>query len=261
MPELDNDTIVADPEHSANENEPTQFAKGYAGEIKADDDERSFVATITTETVDRDGDVVLAKGLDFENFLKNPVVLLGHPMGIEGIADLPIGRATWIKAKGRKVIAEVAPAPTDMGNEVFDLIKGGFLNAVSIGFRSIDAGPPTEKELRKHPEWAGANRIFRESELVEFSVVNVPANPDALISAIRKGHIRLSAPTMQAFFEHEIYPPQPERSIKRIVTMVHSPIMRPIIIPDVPLDAKQIRCIAERTVQTARGRLVPVNTP
>ncbi len=261
MSETDNDTIVADPEHGANENEPTQYAKGYAGEIKADDDERSFVATITTEAVDRDGDVVLAKGLDFENFLKNPVVLLGHPFGIEGAADLPVGKARWVKAKGRKVITEVIPALiTDIGMTVFNLIKGGFLNAVSIGFRSIESSAPTEKELRSRPEWAGANRIFRKTELVEFSIVNVPSNPDALISAIRKGNLSMSDDTLKHFgMDPEDIKPQPGRSIKRIVTLRKCPIIRPApTIRRVPLSEKQIQAIAERAAQTARGRLMPI---
>lgn len=258
------DTIISDAEPGGNDDIPTieHATKDYAGEIKADDDERSFVATITTETVDRDGDVVLAKGLDFESFNKNPVVLLGHPMGMSGPGDLPIGRAKWVKAKGRKVIAEVVPAPTELGNEVFELIRGGFLSAVSIGFRAIDVGPPTTKELKSHPEWAEAKRIFRKSELVEFSVVNVPANPDALITAIRKGLVKLSDDTLKSFGvtiepEPEVEP-QPQSVIKRIVTFRKCPIIRPApMIRHIPLTTEQIKDIAKRTTQSARGRMVP----
>lgn len=236
-----------------------QYAKDFTGELKADHDESVFQATITTETVDRDGDVVLAKGLDFEAFLKNPVVLLGHPFAIESAFDLPVGKANWIKAKGRKVIAEVTPAPTEMGKEIFELIKGGFLNAVSIGFDPIDDGPPTEKELRARPEWAGARRIFRKAELVEFSIVNVPANPDALISAIRKGNLSMSAETLKHFgVEPQAIEPQPQRSIKRIVTMQRVVTMQPAaIVRAVPLTKEQIKAITTRTVLTARGRMVP----
>lgn len=266
--ETNDQTIVAPPEADGNDNEGNEppelagasYAKSFTGELKADDDERFFQATITTETVDRDGDVVLAKGLDFQNFLQNPVVLLGHPFDISSSFDLPIGKTNWIKAKGRKVIAEVTPAPTDMGNEIFELIKGGFLNAVSIGFRAIDSGPPTEKDLRAHPEWAKASRIFRKSELVEFSIVNVPANPEALISAVRKGNLSLSEKTLKQFGVtiKPVIENKSTTAIKRIVTITHTPIIRPVATMRRPaLDAEQVETIIRRTAQTLRGRMVP----
>jgi hypothetical protein len=52
-------------------------------------------------------------------------------------------------------------------------VKSGFLNAGSVG------GIPLKIELvedKKDPTWA----IFREMELIEFSICNVPANPFAL---------------------------------------------------------------------------------
>ena len=123
------------------------------------------------------------------------------------------------------------------------------------------AGPPNEKELRARPEWAGASRIFRKSELVEFSVVNVPANPDALVTAIRKGNLSLSAATLKHFFgvEPTAVEPQPIRDIKRVVTITRVPMIRrvPIIRP-VTITNEQVKAIAQRTVQTARGRMVPV---
>jgi phage head maturation protease len=57
----------------------------------------------------------------------------------------------------------------------------GFLNATSVGFR------PLEWTLSKDPsrgadEWEpGAD--FHRAELVEFSIVSVPCNPEALLEA------------------------------------------------------------------------------
>lgn len=166
-------------------------SKFYDSELKAvDDDEGTFTATITTGAVDRDHEIIIAKGVSFENFLKVPVVMFGHDHH-----GLPIGKALWVKsARGGKIIAKVKVAPTEFAQEVFELIKGGFLSAVSIGFRPIGDknGPPTEKEIAKNPDMAGARWVYRESDLLEFSVVNVPANPEALITAVGKGAVSLS---------------------------------------------------------------------
>lgn len=165
--------------------------KSYEAEIKADDDEEgTFTATITTGAIDRDHEIIVAKGISFENFLKRPTVLFGHDH-----TGLPIGKALWVKsARGGKIIAKVRVAPTEFAQEVLELIKGGFLGAVSIGFRPTGekSGPPKPEEVKKNPDWADARWIYREVELLEFSVVNVPANPEALITAVGKGAVSLS---------------------------------------------------------------------
>jgi len=158
--------------------------KGYECKAEVDSEENTFTAVINTGIVDRDREVVLPKGGDFNQFMKNPVVPFGH-----NYQSPPIAKALWIKQSRGKVIMKARAAPTDMGQEVFDLIRGGFLNAVSIGFEPVgdNFGPPSEKELKAHPEWAPARTIFREWNLLEVSVVPVPSNAEALIQAVGKG--------------------------------------------------------------------------
>ncbi len=186
--------------------------KSYVGELKADDDANTFTAVISTSAVDRDNEVIVAKGISFDRFMKNPVVLFGHDHH-----SLPVGKAMNIRSRGSKVIARVKAAPTEFGQEVFALIKGGFLNAISIGFdpfKDRDFGPPTDAEIKKNPELAGVDRIFRKVDLLEFSVVNVPSNPEALITAVGKGKINLSPETAKAL---GIDMDKPEQSIERIM--------------------------------------------
>ena len=40
--------------------------------------ERSITQYVSTHSVDRDNDIVLAKGIDLKNYRKNPVVLFNH---------------------------------------------------------------------------------------------------------------------------------------------------------------------------------------
>lgn len=173
--------IGAEPEKTIE----ASFVKNYElKRIDIDEDEKAFIATITTSAIDRDNEVVLPKGGNYEDFLKNPVILFGHNYNA-----MPVARALWVKAQGGRIVAKGVPAPTQIGSEVYELIKGGFLNAVSIGFKPIDDefGPPTTKELEKHPDWSGVKTVYRKWKLLEFSVVPVPSNPDALIEAVGKG--------------------------------------------------------------------------
>lgn len=173
-----------------------EICKAYdADAMSVQAGERSIIATISTATVDRDKEVVLPKGGDLKHFRKNPVVLLGH-----NYHDLPIGRATWIKVSsgGDEIIAKTRLVPGPRGDEVLQLFQGGFLKAFSIGFDTDwkTAGPPTPDEILKNAEWANARMIHRKWTLLEYSVVTIPANPDALAHAVSKGAVKMSSSMM-----------------------------------------------------------------
>lgn len=117
----------------------------------------------STNDVDRHGDVVPSsvweKGI--QNYLRNPVILAYHDH------SQPIGRMVEYKgdSKGLWIKARVSSAAKQ-----FSLIKDGILSAFSIGFRVLDA------------EYNSAAEVFliKELELVEISVVSVPANQNSL---------------------------------------------------------------------------------
>lgn len=117
-----------------------------------------------TTTVDRAGDIIpktaWEKGI--ANYLKNPIVLAYHDH------DEPIGRVTEheISDKGLWVKARISAAADD----VFSLIKDGVLTAFSVGFYIKDAIYDAATDLF----------IIKELELIEISVVAVPANQDSL---------------------------------------------------------------------------------
>jgi HK97 family phage prohead protease/HK97 family phage major capsid protein len=117
----------------------------------------------STTDVDRQGDVVPSsvweKGMT--NYLKNPIILAYHDH------SNPIGRMTEHKTdgKGLWIKARISTAAKQ-----FQLIKDGILTAFSIGFRVLDA------------EYNSAAEVFliKELELVEISVVSVPANQNTV---------------------------------------------------------------------------------
>ncbi len=155
-------------------------------DIKIDEEERTITAIISTSGVDRDGEVVDAKGGDFENFLKNPVVLWAHDY-----KEMPIGKTLWLNRRGSKIQAKARFAKTEMAEEVFQLYKGGFLKAFSIGFIPKKSHRPEPKEIEKRPELANVFRIIDEWELLEFSAVPVPANPEALLQAVKSKEVNI----------------------------------------------------------------------
>lgn len=147
----------------------------FPAEIKvADGDKRELQFTISTETVDRMGDTIKADGWELDAYRKNPVVLWGHDSD-----SLPVGKATrvWIEGGKLKATAEFTPEGMAKFNDtVFAMLKGGFLNAVSVGFMPKDYKFTEDSDRRFGID-------FLKQELLEFSVVSVPANAEALIDA------------------------------------------------------------------------------
>ena len=151
-----------------------QFRQFIATKEKTED-ENTAIAAISTDGIDRDKEVILPKGVNFENFNKNPVVLWAHDY-----SGTPIGKAQWVK-QGRKYIkAKWEWADTAKAQEIKQLWDGGFLNAISVGFIVSKSHEPTPADIKKTPEWANVRRVIDEWELLEFSIVPVPANPEAL---------------------------------------------------------------------------------
>ena len=154
-----------------------------ATDMTVDEATREVVAIISTDSVDRDKEVVLPSGLDKKNYGGNPVVLYGHDW-----QGLPIGTTRWVKQQGGQLIAKYYISDkTEFARDVFGLLQDGVLKAHSIGFNVLEASEPTTREIKKRPDWADAKNVIRKWELLEFSVVAIPANPDAIALAVAKG--------------------------------------------------------------------------
>lgn len=141
------------------------YLKGIAQ--KADNGKYRVLAS--TSAIDRQGDSVDQAGWDLKNFLSNPVILWAH-----NYSELPVAKATDIKITDAGLECEFEFASAE-GNpkaqQVKTLFEEGFLNAVSVGFI------PKERK---------GNSITK-SELLEISIVPVPANQEALRLAMSKG--------------------------------------------------------------------------
>ena len=141
--------------------------KTFGSEVRSSDDRQLTVRhVISTEHVDRVGDIVRARGMKIRG---KPVVLWAH--GRDSMRE-PIAKPLSIKPgtfEGEQGIeAETQFFPDDLGRRLFQKVKEGFLHSWSIGF----------SVLRESP-LAGGGRDIKEWELLEYSLVPVPANPYA----------------------------------------------------------------------------------
>lgn len=143
--------------------------------------------TITDETVDRYGDVVKAKGVNFENFRKNPVVQFAHDY-----SQLPIGISVkeWFD-KAANVVRSIAVFFDDRvdtsgrSDLIFRFIQSNGMRACSIGFNPTAWVDPDDKQ-RTELGMGKYGVLYTAWDLMEFSPVPVPANPNALTDAYRK---------------------------------------------------------------------------
>jgi len=152
--------------------------KAYRGDIvkRVDEENRTVEFIISTADVDRDNDTIQVAGWDLKSFKKNPVVLFGHDHG-----GLPIAKAPNVKIEDGKLVSGPTQFPEKgtfpFADTVFEMLKQGFLNSVSAGFIA--------KQSVMNDERGGVD--FQKQELIEFSVVPVPSNPNALVQARSKG--------------------------------------------------------------------------
>ena len=220
---------------------------------------RELVAIISTPATDRYNEIVSPKGANLEAFKKNPVVLWGHNMDIP-----PIGKALWVKSTKEDVRAKVKFADTPLGNEVFQLYQDGFLQAFSIGFRG-NGHAPTEKEIKKNPELQNVRYIWDEWELMEFSAVTVPANPEALALAVSKGYYPLASkafelPEVQDNQEKQIEveagttPPVVEKKKSKPVVLV-KPVNRKTVSYYQPQTQVDIKTLVVDEINRIKGRM------
>lgn len=151
--------------------------KGIVNEKGYDPEKRTARFVMSSEASDRMADVVKQDGIDFKNFLKNPIALAYHRH------DAPIG--SWknveVVNSGRPKRTEgdlvmLDEGVTERADEISRLLAAGGLKAVSIGFI------PKEVDWIRDENgvWTGGFYI-PDSELLECSVVSIPAQPAALM--------------------------------------------------------------------------------
>ena len=130
-------------------------------------------AIVSTEAVDRDGDIIRASGWMLDNFLKHPVLISSYDYRLRSVI------VEWesMEVKGKR-LAGVARYYIGEGNEEADW---GF-NLASKGRAAYSVGfiPDHEKTKPLNPDKPYGGFEYNGQELLEVSHVAIPSNPQAL---------------------------------------------------------------------------------
>jgi hypothetical protein len=149
---------------------------------------RTVRFVISTNARDRHKTVLNMKNWKLDNFNRNPIVGYQHNVYGDNMCTPPnpddvLGPArAWIETKdGREVLmGEVTFETADINpqaEKIFRKVLNGTLRATSVGFLEVGQGKFGSGEQR-----AGGKEetyYFEGQELVEFSIVNIPSNPEA----------------------------------------------------------------------------------
>ena len=147
----------------------TKMKRFYFPVVKGETIGNIASATITTNDLDRQNEVIEPDGMTLANYMANPVVLYGHTYS--GIESIPVGRTTSLEIVhegDKKAIRAQWEWQADDVTPFISAVKKswerGFIGTVSVGFLAQEY----------------QDNVIAQSELLEFSIVPVPANPMAL---------------------------------------------------------------------------------
>ena len=166
-----------------------QDTKAYGKfEIKeASEEQRIIKGIATTQTLDRDGDIVEPSGAEFA---------LPIPFLWQHQRDKPIGEVIAARVTDKGIEVEIQLAQINESgklkerlDEAWHSIKSGLVKGLSIGFRG------------KEYAYTESGIHFTKWDWHELSAVTVPANSEATITAIKAA--ALGQPEKQS----EISPP------------------------------------------------------
>lgn len=136
----------------------------------------AYTFIISDESVNMNGFITLTKGIRTERFLKNPVMFYMHERK-KGV----IGRWDNIRIEGTQLLADaVFDENNPLGKEVMERVESGFLRSASIGVSVLN-----------YEKINGVDTVT-DCELAEVSIVDIPANQNAVKLFNKKGLVVLS---------------------------------------------------------------------
>tara|TARA_R110000751_G_scaffold49424_13_gene110033 strand:- start:3021 stop:4283 length:1263 start_codon:yes stop_codon:yes gene_type:complete len=154
-------------------------------EISQNEEQRQISYLVSDETVDRMGDIIKVAGWDLKSYKQNPVVLWSH----DGSRVPPIGRSANVRRRygPSRLTSDIEFAPKEaheFADTIYQLAKRGFIRATSVGFLPHETAEVDDKQ-REKMGLGKYGSLYTRSELMEISVVAVPANPSALQDGVK----------------------------------------------------------------------------
>lgn len=149
--------------------------------VEVDEKNRTAKFIISDDGVDRMNERV-EQSWDLKNYEANPIVLWGHdPSQPENVMGNSLGIETEKDGDISRTSSTVKFSEAGLNQKadmVFNMIKAGILRTVSVGF--------IPKTFKTDDD---GNDVLADNELLEFSIVPIPANPRAVALAYKEGGI------------------------------------------------------------------------
>lgn len=148
-------------------------------------------AMVSTNALDRYDTIIEPDGWELDNFRKNPVVFWGHedwkfPIA-RSLEERKLSDGLWAKPLFAASLGDAAPA---VAKEAWALHSGDFIRAWSVSFW------PLEWEEFQTKDGTGETirgyRLIR-NELLEYSLVGIPGNPNTLTLGLARAAIEGAA--------------------------------------------------------------------
>lgn len=162
---------------------------GVRGDLPKDAEESRIVPFIlSTAARDRHGTVLNQDGWRLDNYRQNPLVAYQHTLSggmcTDPDPDFIIGKSVRLdlegSGRGRRLIGDVQFEPADvnpLAEKIFRKVVFGSLSRSSVGFIEVGEGKWGEGEEARGG--TSETYYFAGQELVEWSIVNIPSNPEA----------------------------------------------------------------------------------
>lgn len=169
-------------------------------------DRRSARFVMTTQQVDRYGDIVVTAGGDMTEFMSNPVGLLFHQSRTWPVANWEnievLDRTRPPRIEGDFVMLPEG-GPVKEVDECAWMIANGGIRACSIGF--LPDWDEIELILDEEEEWITGFK-FNKWEMLECSVCSIPANAGALAKSAN-GDVNLAKELLEDVLDNWVKTP------------------------------------------------------
>lgn len=149
--------------------------KSVAFKADIDETERTFTGYASTFDLDLGGDII-ERGAFAETLGNKPnkvKILWQHDI------RSPIGRPTVMREDEVGLYVEGRISKTTLGNDAMQLLMDGVIDSMSIGFMIPEGAQETRDD---------GIRYIKQVDLMEFSLVTLPMNQAAVITAVKSLH-------------------------------------------------------------------------
>lgn len=143
--------------------------------------ERLVSGWVTTEEVDMDGEVMIAKGAQTDRYIDRI-----RSVNFNHKSDMPVGRCDdFAIHPGKGIWVRTYVTKTPFGDDIMTMLTEGVVSAHSIEFKYIQGGygAPTTAEKSIFGDQCGS--VQRKWEWLAYCFTHMPCNPGALVQGVK----------------------------------------------------------------------------